>query len=417
MGPSWNVLCLDVLRHSFAADLLEQLTSRLGTTEVRLDRGLAASIRHGEVIRAHVGSPAAVDVGSISALPDSGAAASWRREGSGCYVLGPLTDLQWHEDLPFAASPTTQHAVVPCCHGKQTVSEVHRAHRCPLQTPVYCEVGGDQICHLFVVCDAHGVLSRPILQAIAKTPEPQAALAELTHPDNPYAAFWSAVRRTMPVVLFSSSQDAEQGRLQPVLCHLVLVDLLRAAQFGWQLRQVDSPIIIQSPSHQPSAPTQQSKGVQTLSRYWPHAADPIQSASLPLLQPARGCLPYLRLCPAGTPYTLVCDTFQVTCQVPCLPGYHVWALRIGAYVHGACTSSMDWSYILDVADSNVWDLPGTSIIGDQLAWEWPQELQGFSGHCGHLVHSGEDPYLGIHCSAGSLGRSLAATNATPAPPL
>ena len=95
------VHCFDVQRHSFSVDLIRQLSDCLGHSDIRLDRGFAASIRHGEVLRVHTGwAPPSVDIGPISLLPQTDAASGWCRAGSSCYVLGPSIDLQWHEHTP-----------------------------------------------------------------------------------------------------------------------------------------------------------------------------------------------------------------------------------------------------------------------------------------------------------------------------
>ena len=239
--------------------------------------------------------------------------------------------------------------------------------------------------------DAEDFFIRPVLQAIASQGSPQEAFADLTLPGHRYSQFWQAVRATMPVVLFDNRfhRDGFHGPY----CHTIRVDFLRAAQFGWRPRQTDSPILRQRPVELDVGGSSVSVGVQTMPKHWPSAATPLDSSSVPVLSPVQGCRPIPLLCPEGPLYNLACPQFQTVCSIPCLPDHHLWAVRLSAFVYGACTTSMDWTYVAAAAEGTIWDIPGFSIIGDVQTWHWPQDLHSFSGHCGHLVHTGEDPYL------------------------
>ena len=388
-----NVFCLDVARHSLAADLLHKLAENFGSQAIRLDRGLSASVRHGEILRVHVGDPApGADVGPISLLPATSAADMWCQADIGSYVLGPDVPLQWH-DHPPTATVTGELVVTAQAADQQTITvPIAPLANCPVQATIYCASRQDQPCHVFVVEDSQGHLERLVLQAAATREGPQDAFALLAQPDNPYAPFWQAIRATMPVLVFDTALSA--GHPGP-FCHHVVVDFLRAAQFGWRLRQVDSPIIVHAASC-PRPDKVSSIGVQTLPSHWPLEASPLSSSTLPSLSRVQDCRPVPSLCPDGPVYDFACAHYDVVCHLPCLPDYHVWALRIGAFVYGACTASMDWSYILEVAEASVWDLSGLSIVGQHQQWAWPHEVASFSGHCGHLVHTGTDPYLCLH---------------------
>ena len=284
---------------------------------------------------------------------------------------------------------------------------------CPISVPIYCEILPGSTPHVFVVLDTADLSDRPIVQVIATTTGPEEAFAELTAPEQAFSAFWTAVRATMPAILYDSAVDTAEHMPR---CHIVQVDFLRAAQFGWRPRQVDGPLIIQTPIMPRYAEPLAHASTQTLSPHWPAGVTPLPSGALPALAQPLGCRPVSSLCPEGPISHLVCSDFGITCEIPCLPDYHIWALRIGAWIYGACTASLQWNYILEVAESSVWDLPGTAIVGVSQAWEWPNDISSFSGQCGHLVHSGEDPYLCFAPPSSPLGNIMTNHTTTPAAP-
>ena len=299
--------------------MLGQLTDKLGVADVQLDRGLVASVRHGEALQVHLsGTSPTIDVGPISLPPTSRINNLWRREVPGCYVVGASLDLQWHEAMPKQDGDFCQHMPIVCPDGRSPPQEVQPLSHCLGGVPLFCAVEPHKHCNVFIVLDAHDDIARPVVQAIDTVEDPQEAFAELTSPDNRYALFWQAVRATMPSVYYSRS-SATVGSPRAA-CHTVTVDFLRAAQFGWRLRQVDSPVVVLG-SEVPVRPSASvSVGVQTVPPQWPLAGEPLRSTSLPVLSTALSCSPFLALCPNGPIFSLRCERFDVTCYVPCLPG-------------------------------------------------------------------------------------------------
>ena len=143
-------------------------------------------------------------------------------------------------------------------------------------------------------------------------------------------------------------------------------------------------------------PATRSVGIQTVPTFWPAGATQHNSQAVPALLSARGCVAFPALVPDGTLFQLECEHMGVTCVIPCLPGYKVWGLRVGLNVYGACTYTVEWHHILQIALSSDWDLPGMSIVSATSAWHWPDDITDFHGQCGHLLHSGSDPYMCMH---------------------
>ena len=129
--------------------------------------------------------------------------------------------------------------------------------------------------------------------------------------------------------------------------------------------------------------------VQTMPSHWPIQASPLVSVSAPVRRWAQRCVPAEGFFPAGTYYQLECPFMGVQCQVPCLPQYHLWAVRLADEVYGACTRSITWHDIAQVAGITAWDLPQTLIHEGVLSWEWPQDLTALSGHCGQVFCQGD----------------------------
>ncbi|CAE6921306.1 unnamed protein product [Symbiodinium sp. KB8] len=122
-------------------------------------------------------------------------------------------------------------------------------------------------------------------------------------------------------------------------------------------------------------------------------ASPLFASAMPVPRKAEGCSFDEKYGAEGTLFHLECSHMHVRCTVPCVAGRHIWALRIGNWVRAACATRLSWDEVLEVAGLSYWDLPGTSIHGPDQVWSWPEDVVSLSGHCGHVMHSGSDPYL------------------------
>ena len=389
---------LDVLRHGFAADLLQQLSGVMNTAGVQFDRGFVASARHGDVLRAYTGpSTLDIEVGhlSVDLRPSNGG--RWLAEHGTAYVVGPdFGVLQLHLTDPTNVGHIMQILVqklgVSRCQGLRLA----RMTTWQAQFPLYCLPRMGSICHTFVVEDAQARWSRPVVQAVDSGDTFDEAVRQLIDDSCPSSPFWKLALGMLPAVQQGRGQ-VPRGSMSHVYHHHVLVDLTRVSFFGWPVTQHGYPQSIPASLGVPRAGSRDasaaSVGTQTWPEFWPLQAEAIHSSSLPAPIEVRGCSPVLSLCPDGPMYALACRRFDVTCLVPCLPGYHLWGLRLGAQVFSACTSDITWQHVLTLAKATSWDLPGLTIVGEGRVWEWPQDLADFSGQCGHLLDYGRDPYL------------------------
>ena len=138
---------------------------------------------------------------------------------------------------------------------------------------------------------------------------------------------------------------------------------------------------------------------QTAPTFWPLQASPLFSVSAPVRRPAEDCEVAAGSHPAGTLFHLDCPSMALHCTIPCLQGYHIWAVRVGDRVLGACTRDLSWQNIVEVAELSTWDLPGLLLHSGEMAWEWPQDLHSFSGQCGYLFNHGSEMIPCGRCAA------------------
>ncbi|OLP89819.1 hypothetical protein AK812_SmicGene28672 [Symbiodinium microadriaticum] len=154
-----------------------------------------------------------------------------------------------------------------------------------------------------------------------------------------------------------------------------------------------------------------SVSTQTTPSHWPVPASPLYSDGLPVRRRPDGCALAPGMFPAGTLHHLDCPHFGVYCTIPCVPGYKLWALRLGQWVRGACTAVLTWNEVMAAASMTPWDLSGSMIHGENQVWVWPADVASLEGQCGHLFHEGSDPYL---CGL-DVGTSSPAPAAEPEP--
>ena len=384
--------CFDVTRHRLAADLFHQLRLKCGHDEFRINRGLVASVRHGELLRVfseHLGEVEEVGSISLNPMPPS---ACWLGAEDQVYVVGPFLDLIRITPAPREPE-TTLPLMLLSAYGVE--GKIHIIPPLPAEYrmpgPVYCLTPVGQSCHVVIVADVLGHWQRLVIQASLFTSSPDDAIDDLATEARPYHKFWRRVRDSLPILYTVEATLPEQPTVS-----LLVVDPLRAFQFGWSFSQQDSPATLQTASL--SLPgDQHTVGTQTTPSFWPASAAAIGSSAVPQLPAVRSCIPLPQLCPDGPYVQLDCPRFQVQCLLPCLPGYVPWGLRIGIAVFGVCTAEVTWQHVLTIAESSPWDLSGMEIMGDHNLWAWPDDIKDLAGQCGHLLHSGSDPFL---CAAG-----------------
>ena len=200
--------------------------------------------------------------------------------------------------------------------------------------------------------------------------------------------------------------------------HLNL-DYCRADGFGWRPVLEPGPALYDLVAHPPgpsvdwylSGSERISVSTQTTPSHWPVPASPLYSDGLPVRRRPDGCALAPGMFPAGTLHHLDCPHFGVYCTIPCVPGYKLWALRLGQWVRGACTAVLTWNEVMAAASMTPWDLSGSMIHGENQVWVWPADVASLEGQCGHLFHEGSDPYL---CGL-DVGTSSPAPAAEPEP--
>ena len=211
--------------------------------------------------------------------------------------------------------------------------------------------------------------------------------------------FWEDVLSREPAPCVCVSLAAERSSTgYPYSCVKLGLDYARARLLGWRPGLASRIHTADLVSHAGALGIQwdvlrdadtAEAATQTVPLHWPVQASPLVSVSAPVRRLAQRCVPAEGFFPGGTYYHLECPFMGVHCQVPCLPRYHLWAVRLADEVFGACTRSITWHDVAQVAGLSAWDLPQTLIHEGMLIWEWPQDLSAMSGHCGQVFYQGD----------------------------
>ena len=244
------------------------------------------------------------------------------------------------------------------------------------------------------ICDSLGET------VVATVDSPTVGVLPLTHlKQGPLQPFWDDVLLREPSPCVFTCIAAERSSTGfPYSCTRLGLDYARARLLGWRPRLESRVHTADLVSHAGALGIQwdilrevhtAEVATQSTPLHWPVQASPLVSISAPVRRLAQRCVPAEGFYPAGTYYRLECPFMGVQCQVPCLPRYHLWAVRLGDEVLGACTQSITWHDVAQVAGLSAWDLPQTLIHEGVLSWEWPQDLSAMSGHCGQVFYQGD----------------------------
>ena len=284
-----------------------------------------------------------------------------------------------------------------------------RLHQVTLQgtAPIYCLPRRGRSTLAVALVDLADSVMDPVIHVLDGDGPHELDCEVLREPWRPASLFWNEVLSRGPacVACWSASTSAPHGG--PPVRHVTLgLDVCRAPALGTGWR---APIFSQIPKYDlvqravrqgitwsasRAAGIGQDASTQTVASHWPmHAASPLFSAAMPVPRRADGCSFNSRYGSEGTLFHLECPQMHVRCTIPCVTGRHIWALRLGNWVHAACTSQLGWDEVLEVAGLSLWDLPGTSIHGPDQVWTWPDDVLTLSGQCGHVMHEGSDPCL------------------------
>ncbi|CAE7876172.1 unnamed protein product [Symbiodinium microadriaticum] len=213
------------------------------------------------------------------------------------------------------------------------------------------------------------------------------------------SGFWADVLARTPACLHSttSRQSPHQG---PHVCFFMGLDGHRAVSTGWSPRRSARPARFDLFTYarekeldwfQVAIPSyHRHTSTQTTAAYWPVAASPLFSASMPVPSRADGCSFLDDLSPGGTLFQLPCPHMHVRCVLPCVPGYRMWALRFNNWVYAACTATITWHHVLQLSGLSSWDLPEVRIHGLSQTWDWPEDVASLDGQCGHLLKDGHE---------------------------
>ena len=391
-------LCLDVSRRTVGASILSSLRLLCPGQTFQLDSQLPVAARTGHVVLACRDLVCDTDMGALVVPFPVTASHSWLQAHD--EVLCTAADLGLVRlRVPRGYTRSSLQTAVQQWLGKSRCAGVSIQ---PAQAPragfsVFCLPRPGASTLTVVLSDICDSLGEIIVATVDSPVEGILPLSHLLY--GSYQDFWKDVLSRDPSPRTCTSIPAERSSTGFPYAQVRLgLDYARARLLGWR-PGLDSRVhTADLVSHAGALGIQWdivadiNKGeaaVQTAPSHWPTQASPLVSVSAPVRRWAHRCVPAEGFFPAGTYYHLECPFTGVQCQVPCLPQYHLWAVRLADDVYGACTRSITWHDIAQVAGISAWDLPQTLIHEGVLRWEGPQDLNAMSGHCGQVFCQGD----------------------------
>ncbi|CAE7208415.1 unnamed protein product, partial [Symbiodinium microadriaticum] len=395
-------VCLDVSKDQAGASMLQALQLLYPKLPLQVFAAPRSPLRHGDVIFVHIERDVDTpDIGAISILPEA-----WHHAtASGTeLVYITATDLGLLQlVVPQGIATATMNQALLRWLGRQRCLGVglHAIPVAGVTARVFCLPRRYKSTLTAVLTDAEGFHFPSVVTTIDRdgaSPPTSASLRE----GPGHSGFWDEVLSRSPVCFQRqiSTGESHQG---PHLCLCVEFDGHRALSTGWCPTRSTQParydLVTYVAEHGldwfEGAPSSALRHVstQTGASYWPVAASPLFSASVPVPKQADGCSFLDDLSPGGNLFQLACPHMRVRCTLPCVPGYRIWAIRIKNWVYAACTAAVTWHAILQLSGLSSWDLPEIRIHGATQVWEWPNEVASLDGQCGHLLKEGHDTCL------------------------
>ncbi|CAE7892628.1 unnamed protein product, partial [Symbiodinium necroappetens] len=267
---------------------------------------------------------------------------------------------------------------------------------------LFCLPRRDRSTLTAVLTDLEAEYGAIFVTTVDDVPGEALTCADLATASDGLGVFWADVLRRNPICVARRDlrpRSSGQGEVWRQI-HLNL-DYCRADSFGWRPVLEPGPALYDLVTHPPGPSVDwylggsatMSVATQTTPSHWPLPASPLYSDGLPVRRRPVGCALAPGMYPAGTLHHLDCPHFGVYCTIPCVPGYKLWAFRLGQWVRGACTATLTWNEVMAAASMTPWDLSGSMIHGENQVWVWPADVASLEGQCGHLFHEGSDPYL------------------------
>ena len=391
-------ICLDVSRKTVGASILSALSLLCPGHTFQLDPQLPVTARSGHVVLACHDSGCEVDMGTCVVPFPNTARHSWLQKHD--EVLLTAADLGLVRlKVPRGYCMQRLQTAVRQWLGKSRCAGVRlqQVHAPGVGLSIFCLPRPGASTLTVVLSDICDSLGAVLVATVDSPTEGALPLSHLLH--GSHSEFWKDVLSRDPSPRTCVQIPAAQSATGfPYVQVKLGLDYARARLHGWRPGLVSQVHTADLVGHAGALGIhwdilddirRDEAAVQTVPLHWPIQASPLVSVSAPVRRWAQRCIPAEGFFPAGTYYQLECPFMGVMCQVPCLPQYHLWAVRLADDVYGACTRSITWHDIAQVAGITAWDLPQTLIHEGMLSWEWPQDLTALSGHCGQVFCQGD----------------------------
>ena len=395
-------VCLEVSSKQPGPSILAALLALYPGQHFRIGESVRMPVRNADVVRVHSDAPS-VPASPQFLVPQHTFAPIAAESQQHVYILAVDLGLV-RLTVPRGASlQLLEHAMLAWL-GRQRCLGL-RLHQLDLGAalPVFCLPRRGRSTLEVALVDLVDEIMGPLVTAVDDESSDALSCDVLRDPWRPASLYWNDILERGPAcVTCWTSRPAMPG--DPLVKFAKLgLDVCRALNTGWRSpipSSVPSYDLVQGASRQGidwgtsvAAVAGRDVASQTVAAYWPMPASPLFSDALPVPRRALGCSFNSKFGSDGTLFHLECPQMQVRCTVPCTSSRHLWALRLGNWVHAACSEHIGWDEVLEVAGLSYWDLPGTTIHGPTQVWTWPDDLGTLSGQCGHVMHSRSDPHL------------------------
>ena len=399
-GFGWD--CIDVPRTGTGQAILAQLSRLYPGSEFRLGSHPTLALRHGDVILA-CQDTLSQSLAGIIRLPNGDPLG--RDPGALAEVVVSAVDLGLvRVRVPTHATAAGVLSALTHWLGRQRClgAGLHKVTVPGSTVQLFCLPRRARSTLTAVLTDLEAEHGAVFVTTVDDVPGAALSCASLMSAGDGLGAFWGDVLKRRPFSVGCQVAESRIPHTGAVWRHVHLcLDYCRADSFGWRPVLEPGPALYDLVAHPPGPSVDwylggsgaTSVSTQTSPSHWPLPASPLYSEGLPVRRRPVGCALAPGMYPAGTLHHLECPHYGLHCTIPCVPGYKLWAFRLGQWVRGACTESLTWTEVMAVASLTPWDLAGTMIHGDDQVWVWPADVASLEGKCGHLFHDGSDPYL------------------------
>ena len=335
-GTSWD--CFDVPRSGTGQAILSCLGRLYPGTEFRLGSHPVLALRHGDVVSAcrDVLVRPLVGLVRLPSVRFESGSTGLEEIAVSAADLGLL-----RLRIPAGASQAGILSALTCLLGRQRCLGLV-LHEVPVpgsSLRLFCLPRRGRSTLTAVLSDKEALEGALFVSTADAAQEAVLPCTALHTAEDGLGSFWADVcQRSPEYVELKVSTTEANGAQYPVRRVVLSIDYCRAESFGWRPVLEPGPALFDLVANPPGPSIDWYLGrtssvsvasTQTLPAHWPLPASPLYAEGLPIRTRPVGCALAPGMFPAGTLHNLDCPHYGVQCYIPCVPGYKLWAIRIG----------------------------------------------------------------------------------------